>query len=69
MPKKLARALIMQALSDLKKNDEENKRDALAWFNRRDTKAAGYGWCLHYSEMNPNIIRKYINEFTGQEKT
>lgn len=70
----IAREAIQEALSDVQyiKNVkwsphpevETGGVDALEWFNRRDTTAFGYGWCLEYSGMNPNTMRKLIETYT-----
>ena len=56
----LAIELISLALKDLKRN--KGVKDTLAWFNERSDKAMGYGWALHHSGGNPNVIRRSINE-------
>ena len=44
-----------------KKVFEDNGKNAIKWFNERSEEIFGYGWCLHYSRLNPNSIRKIIN--------
>lgn len=40
----------------------------LAWFNARSDVTFGYGWCLHYSQINPNVIRSAINKYTTEQE-
>jgi hypothetical protein len=65
--KALATDLIIGALQDVRqKRFIRERKDALKWFNFRETTAFGYGWCLHYSNLNPNVIRRVINKLTGE---
>ena len=60
---RIARDMILLMVKDIKKaNNPRNKKSALEWFNRRDTSPFGYGWCLKYTKINPNMIRRYINK-------
>ena len=60
--KNLAIDIIAQALKDVQ--TEIYKTETLAWFDRRDVSAMGYGWCLGQSQLNPNMIRTRIKELT-----
>lgn len=42
--------------------------DAKKWFDRKDRSPVGFYWCLHYSECNPNLVRKYLRETDKHNK-
>ena len=69
----LALETIMNALYDIRDrnkpsdnrgagNRQQNFRNAMAWFKRRDQEVFGYGWCLVMTGANPNDCRRLINE-------
>lgn len=71
--KKMGTELIKQALADVKgyalrsyRDEKKLKQQALEWFAERSTKVGGYGWALHHSGGNPNVIRKSINKYLIQ---
>jgi len=76
--KKMATEIITLGLRDIKKKPNGNKTNrnkikmnkelSIKWFNERSQEPFGYGWCLQYSELNPNLIRKLINRFMEEEK-
>ena len=55
----LAMHTIIINLHDILKKRHHNL--ALAWFRWRDETPFGYGWCLNYFSINPNLVRKIIN--------
>jgi hypothetical protein len=67
--KRLSAEMIMLAIKDFhpgKNKDDRMGRElsrdlAVKWFNDRDDTMFGYGFCLEYSELNPNSLRKLIN--------
>jgi len=73
--KKMATEVIILSLRDIEKKPNgdksnsasiiRNKECAIRWFNERSVDPFGYGWCLEYSELNPNLVRKIINRFLG----
>jgi len=51
---------IVVTLKDLAEGAE--RLSALDWFNARAQVVFGYGWCLVNSGINPNVVRRKINE-------
>jgi len=52
---------IIVNLHDILKKRHHNL--ALAWFHWRNITPFGYGWCLNYFPVNPNLVRKIIKRF------
>jgi len=72
--RRLAGAVLEQAVQDLfaKKQDQKRKsrifdddlrREAREWFEKKTDCIFSYKWCLEYANINPNMVRKYLNEF------
>ena len=77
---RLASDMIRVSLNDIKRGSQftnsksdtflrnyRDKENALRWFNERSTSPFGYGWCLQYSGINPNLVRKTINLYLGKK--
>jgi hypothetical protein len=73
--KRLAKDIIATSLNDLRSYDpgrnyhlsnidKKNYDDALSWFKDGSASPMGYRWCLQYSELNGNLVKKAIKEFT-----
>lgn len=66
--KNIAKEFILLGLRDLKaKNNRgsesmKNFESAKKWFEEKGRQVFGYYWCLNYSGMNPNALRKLLNE-------
>jgi len=52
------------------KNVRQVRRDsALTWIEANSSECMGFKWCLDYSEINPNFIRRMIKEIIEGGKT
>ena len=67
-PKRLAAAVLEQALKDYQSGVGKNFEDAKKWFEEKSRETFGFYWCLEYSEANPNLVRKYLNEWDDKHK-
>jgi hypothetical protein len=73
--KRFTTEMIMLNLKDVKNGDKitkhkganmarkRNRIYALRWFAERSVAPCGYGWCLEYSSINPNLIRILLNSY------
>jgi len=66
--KRLAAAVLEQALKDYKVGRKQDYFDAKNWFKEKSRKTFGFYWCLEYSEANPNLVRKYLDECDKVER-
>lgn len=66
--KRLAAAVLEQALKDYKVGKGTNFNDAKKWFEEKSRETFGFYWCLEHSEVNPNLVRKYLNEWDAKHK-
>jgi len=60
--KRLAAAVLELALKDYNSKDEDLRVAAGKWLEEKSRETFGFYWCLEQSEVNPNLVRKYINE-------
>lgn len=63
---RLAIHILKQSLDDYK--EENYKEEIKRWIDRKGEKFGGFYWCLEYSKVSPNIVRKYIKCIDDNEE-
>lgn len=57
--KRLAAEVLKQALEDYR---DSNSDEVKLWFQHESREPFGFYWCLEHSEVNPNLVRKFLKQ-------
>ena len=59
---RLAAAVLIRSLLDYNSRANRIKTDAKKWFRAKSRKPFGYFWCLENAEINPNLVKEYLDK-------
>lgn len=66
--KRLAIDIIAQAVKDLQSKDGKNRESANEFFESRENIFPQYFWCLKVCEINPNFVRRLVQQVREGKK-
>lgn len=63
---RMAIATLKNAFDDYKLGKGNDYIQAKKWFKEKSQEPFGYFWCLEHGNINPNLVKKYLEEIDNK---